>query len=66
MEAAFANYPTKLEISKTDITGEYELKGATLSIIDKDGNVVLTAVNSEQKVNTKYQEKDIWFKESTF
>ena len=42
LEAAFANYPTKLEISKTDITGEYELKGATLSIIDKDGNVVET------------------------
>lgn len=42
LEAAFANYPTKLEISKTDITGKYELKGATLSIIDKDGNVVET------------------------
>ena len=42
LEAVFANYPTKLEISKTDITGEYELKGATLSIIDKDGNVVET------------------------
>ena len=42
LEATFANYPTKLEISKTDITGEYELKGATLSIIDKDGNVVET------------------------
>ena len=42
LEATFANYPTKIEISKTDITGEYELKGATLSIIDKDGNVVET------------------------
>lgn len=42
LEAAFANYPTKLEISKTDITKEYELKSATLSIIDKDGNVVET------------------------
>lgn len=42
LEAAFTNYPTKLEISKTDITGEYELKGATLFIIDKDGNVVET------------------------
>ncbi len=39
-EAEFENYPTKLEISKTDITGEYELKGAALSIIDADGNVV--------------------------
>lgn len=39
-EAEFENYPTKLEISKTDITGEYELKGATLSILDMDGNVI--------------------------
>ena len=39
-EAEFVNYPTKLEISKTDITGEHELKGATLSIIDAEGNVV--------------------------
>ncbi len=40
--AEFSNYPTKLEISKTDITREHELKDATLSIIDKDGNVVET------------------------
>ena len=39
-EAEFVNYPTKLEISKTDITGEHELEGATLSIIDANGNVV--------------------------
>lgn len=39
-EAEFENYPTKLEISKTDITGENELKGATLSIIDSEGKVV--------------------------
>ncbi len=39
-EAEFENYPTKLEISKTDITGEHELKDATLSISDKDGKVV--------------------------
>lgn len=40
LEKIFKNYPIKLEISKTDITGENELKGATLSIIDKDGNVM--------------------------
>lgn len=39
-EAEFENYPTKLEISKTDITGKNELKGATLSIIDSEGKVV--------------------------
>ena len=42
LEAEFENYPTKLEISKSDITGQHELKDATLSIIDKDGNVVET------------------------
>ena len=42
LEAEFENYHTKLEISKTDIIGEHELKDATLSIIDKDGNVVET------------------------
>ena len=44
-EAEFENYPTKLEISKTDITGEHELKGATLSIIDVNGNVVASWVS---------------------
>jgi LPXTG-motif cell wall-anchored protein len=36
----FLNTPIKVEISKTDITGEKELGGAKLSIIDADGNVV--------------------------
>lgn len=39
-EAEFENYPTKLEINKTDITGETELTGAKLTIIDKDGKTV--------------------------
>ena len=42
LKAAFENYPTKFEISKTDITGEHELDDAVLSIIDKDGHVVET------------------------
>lgn len=44
-EAAFTNDSTKLEISKTDITGENELAGATLSIIDQAGNVIDTWVS---------------------
>ena len=32
--------PTKVAISKTDMTGEEELSGARLEILDKDGNVV--------------------------
>lgn len=39
-EAEFTNKPTKVKILKTDITGENELVGAELSIIDKDGKVV--------------------------
>lgn len=39
---------TKVEISKTDITGEKELPGATLTILDKDGTVVDTWVSSTE------------------
>ena len=39
-EAEFKNDRIKVEISKTDITGEKELGGAKLSVIDKDGNVI--------------------------
>jgi len=37
---AFENAPIKVEISKTDITGEKELPGAKLSVIDADGKLV--------------------------
>lgn len=39
-EASFENAPIKVEISKTDITGEKELPGAKLSVIDSDGKLV--------------------------
>ena len=38
--ADFVNDTIKVEFSKTDITGENELAGAELSIIDSDGKVV--------------------------
>lgn len=38
--AKYENTPIKVEFSKTDITGEHELIGAKLSIIDSNGNVV--------------------------
>lgn len=34
------NYPTKFEISKTDVTGEKELAGASMQVLDKDGTVI--------------------------
>ena len=40
IEAAFENAPIKVEISKTDITGEKELPGAKLSVIDENGKLV--------------------------
>lgn len=39
-EAEFTNAPIKVYFTKTDITGEHELEGAVLSIIDADGKVV--------------------------
>ena len=35
-----ANDTTFVEFSKTDITGEKELEGAKLTVLDKDGNVI--------------------------
>ena len=42
LDASYQGDDVKVEISKTDITGEHELKDAPLSIIDKDDNVVET------------------------
>lgn len=38
--AEFENKPIRVDISKTDITGEYELEGTVLSVLDADGKVV--------------------------
>lgn len=40
LSAEFKNDLIRVEISKTDITGEYELEGAVLSVVDADGNEV--------------------------
>lgn len=40
VELDIENKTTCIELSKTDITGDKELEGATLSIKDKDGNVI--------------------------
>lgn len=46
--AEFDNTPIKVSISKTDITGEKELAGATLTIMDSEGNVVETWVSTNE------------------
>ena len=38
----FMNTPTTFEFTKEDITSEAELSGATLTVLDKDGNVIDT------------------------
>lgn len=40
--ATFHNMPTTFEFTKEDITSGAELSGATLTVLDKDGNVVDT------------------------
>ena len=44
------NQPTKVVVSKSDLTTGVELSGATLTVLDKDGNVVDTwkSVKGEQ------------------
>ena len=39
-EALYKDYPIKVEFSKTDITGEIELPGAKLTVIDSDGKTI--------------------------
>ncbi len=41
------NDTTITEFSKTDITGQKELEGAKLTVIDKDGNVIDTWISGE-------------------
>lgn len=49
LEAAFENIPIKVEFSKTDITGEKELPGAKLSVIDSEGKIVESWISEAGK-----------------
>ena len=40
--------PTHVEVSKTDITGERELPGARLEILDEKGSVIVRWISGEQ------------------
>ena len=52
MKSEYLNTPTSFEFSKEDITSGAELSGATLSVIDKDGNTIETwkSVTGEKHV----------------
>lgn len=54
LEEELENEPTKVEISKTDITTGEEIIGATLVIKDEDGNVVDEWVTDGEKHLIKY------------
>lgn len=47
LELTFENTPTILDITKTDVTTGVELAGATLTITDKDGNVIEEWVSTD-------------------
>lgn len=47
------NQPTETEVSKKDITGDNELPGAGLKVVDKDGNVIDEWVSGEKPHNIK-------------
>ena len=51
---AFVNEPTKVEISKTDITGGSEIPGAHLQVLDYAGNVVDEWVSEEKPHLIRY------------
>ena len=55
------NYPTQISLSKTDVTGEAELEGATIQVLDIEGNVIDEWISGKEphtiqglKVNEKY------------
>ena len=50
LSSVFKNQPTKVVVSKSDLTTGVELSGATLTVLDKEGNVVDTwkSVKGEQ------------------
>ena len=53
-EFAFVNEPTKVEVTKTDITGGSEIPGAHLQVLDYAGNVVDEWVSEEKPHLIKY------------
>ncbi len=48
-EVTMYNWYSRVEISKTDITGEEEVTGATLQVIDGDGNIIDEWISGETR-----------------
>ena len=45
---------TKMEITKTDITGEQEIEGAKLQVLDEEGNVVEEWISTKEPYRIEY------------
>jgi LPXTG-motif cell wall-anchored protein len=52
LESVKKNEPTTIEVTKSDITTGVELDGATLTVLDKDGNVVDTWTSVKDEPHT--------------
>lgn len=48
LKITFENTPTILEVAKADLTTGTELPGATLTVVDKDGNMIEEWVSTEE------------------
>ena len=45
---------SKIEITKTDITGEQEIEGAKLQVLDEEGNVVEEWISTKEPYRIEY------------
>lgn len=64
VELGIENQTTLIEISKTDITGEDEVVGAHLSVLDEDENLIDKFISSTEKhtIEGLIVRKSIYFK----
>lgn len=45
---------TKVEITKTDITGEQEIEGAKLQVLDEEGNIIEEWTSTKEPYRIEY------------
>ena len=48
---------TKIEITKTDITGEQEIEGAKLQVLDEEGNIIEEWTSTKEPYRIEYKKK---------
>ena len=45
---------TKIDITKTDITGEQEIEGAKLQVLDEEGNIIEEWTSTKEPYRIEY------------